>query len=94
MNGILRPDLVAQILDYILTLYKAEYIGRLEVYQNGTTYMFLIGVPSYMVPTTNFYEATNDEDFLTYIFEELRTRNFMKIDKYKVIRTNIDAREE
>lgn len=56
--------------------------------------MFLIGVPSYMVPTTNFYEATNDEDFLTYIFEELRTRNFMKIDKYKVIRTNIDAREE
>lgn len=83
-----------QILDYILTLYRAEYIGRLEVYQDGETYMFLIGVPSYMVPTTNFYEATTDEDFLTYIFEELRTRNFMKIDKYKVIRTNIDAREE
>lgn len=88
-----RPELEQKILDYIKTTYKADYIGRLEVIQNDDIYTFLIGVPSYMVPTANHYECNSDDEFLTYIYEELRTRNYMKIDKYQVIRTP-NVREE
>ncbi len=88
-----RPELVEQILDYIKTLYKAEYVGVIEVDQLLTVYKFKMGIPSYMTPTTNIYEASSDEDFLNYIYEELRTRNYMRLDIYKTERTN-DTREE
>lgn len=88
-----RPELVAQILDYIKTLYKAEYKGFIEVDQLLTVYKFKMGIPSYMVPTVNIYEANSDDDFLAYIYEELRTRNYMRLDIYKTDRTN-DTREE
>jgi len=98
-----RPELVQKILDYMRDLYKADYIGYISVeqldevdpvtQQNQRKYKFKIGVPSYMVPTSSTIEADNDYDFLAYIYEDLRTRNFMKIDKYKVIRTS-DTREE
>ncbi len=88
-----RPELVQQILDYMRETYKAEYIGRIEVNQIDTEYMFLIGVPSYMLPTTIYYSCNSDEEFLDFIYEELRTRNYMKIDKYQVIRTP-NVREE
>lgn len=88
-----RPDLVTKILDYMLNLYKAQYTGRIEVVQNDNTYMLLMGIPSYMVPTTNYYVCETDEEFLDYIYEELRVRNYMKIDKYQVIRTP-NVREE
>ena len=80
-----RPELEEQILDYIKTLYKATYIGRLTVDQEDQEdpvthaiqrrYIFLMGVPSYMVPTTNIINIDTDEEFIDYIFEELRTRN-------------------
>lgn len=99
-----RPELEEQILDYIKTLYNATYIGVLTVDQEDQVdpvtqevqrrYIFLMGVPSYMVPTTNIINIDTDEEFIDYIFEELRTRNWMKIEKYQVKRTNIDAREE
>lgn len=86
----LREDLVNEILDYIRTLYKAEYTGRIEVQQNDDTYSLLMGIPSYMTPTTTFYTATSDnkdDEFLNYIYEDLRVRNYMKLDKYRVVRT-------
>lgn len=92
-----RPELEQKILDYIKSLYKADYIGLLEVEQidevNLVTqevqplYKFKIGVPSYMVPTVTSINVDNDDDFLTFIYEDLRVRNYMKIDKYKVVRT-------
>lgn len=86
----LRQDLVNEILDYIKTLYKAEYTGRIEVEQNDDIYSLLMGIPSYMTPTTTFYTATSDnkdDEFLNFIYEDLRTRNYMKLVKYKVVRT-------
>lgn len=92
----LREDLVQEILDYIKTLYKAEYVGRIEVQQEGDVYSLLIGVPSYMTPTTTHYAATSsdkDAEFLAYIYEDLRIRNYMKIDKYKVVRATTTKEE-
>lgn len=88
-----RQDLEKQILDYIKTLYKAEYIGLLLVTQIDSTYIFKIGIPSYMVPTSIIYDSNSDDEFLKNVYEELRTRNYMRLDKYKTVRTS-DTREE
>lgn len=82
-----RPDLVLLILDYIKTLYSAIYTGYISVTQDGSVYIFKIGIPSYMVPTSIIADVNSDQEFLDYLYEELRTRNYMKIDKYKVERT-------
>jgi len=89
----LRPELVAQILDYIKILYKAEYKGFIQVTQIDNVYKLQMGLPCYMVPTSNIYETDSDEEFLSFIYEELRTRNYMRLDIYKTIRSN-DTREE
>lgn len=88
-----RLELVEEILDYMRELYKADYIGLIRVEQNDTEYKFTLGVPCYMIPTVIITTAESDEDFLDFIHEELRTRNYMKIDKYQVIRTT-NTREE
>lgn len=88
-----RPELEQKISDYIVTTYKATFTGLLEVHQYDTIYKFVLGVPSYMVPTQIVCDLGNDESFLDYIYEELRTRNYMRLEIYKVVRTN-ESREE
>lgn len=81
-----RTELVQMILDYIKSLYKAEYKGSINVTQNGTTYRLNIGLPSYMNPTSVAYDANSDEEFMDFIKEELRTRNYMRVYFYQVNR--------
>lgn len=89
----LRPELANQTLDYIKELYKAEYIGLLEVVQEDDLYTLHMGMPSYMMRTTMSCQADSDQGFLDFMKEELRTRNYMRLDIYKVNRTN-DSKEE
>lgn len=84
----LRPDLATTILGYIETTYEASYTGLLTVNQEDDVYKFTIGVPSYMVPTVMITQADTDADFLTFIREELRHRNYMRLEIYKVIKTD------
>lgn len=88
-----ETELTQTIRDYIKTLYKAEYTGRLEVEKDENGYKFIIGLPSYMSPTTISSNHSSDEEFLEYIYEELRKRNYMRLYIYKVIREN-DSREQ
>lgn len=81
-----RPELVQTILDYIKNLYKAEYKGSINVTQDGTTYRLNIGLPSYMNPSSIVYDANSDEEFLDFIKEELRVRNYMRVYFYQVNR--------
>lgn len=88
-----RLDLAEMILDYIKQLYKAEYVGLLEVHQDNDMYTLHIGMPSYMMQTTISYQTDSDSKFLNFVKEELRTRNYMRLDIYKVNRKN-DSKEE
>ena len=81
-----RPDLEEKILDYIKTLYNAEYKGLLEVTQDDNAYVFRIGLPSYMATTRIMGDFSSDDDFLNNIYEELRTRNYMRLDIYRIVR--------
>jgi hypothetical protein len=88
-----KPELVEKILDYITNLYKANYIGTIELEYEDNTYKLTLGIPSYMSPTVIIGSFSKDEEFLHYIYEELRTRNYMRLEIYKVNRTN-DPKEE
>lgn len=93
-----EEELKQAILDFIRINYEADYIGTLIVekfpstypsyYENpGPGYRLTIGIPSYMFPTTMAGDFENDEDFLNYIYTELKTRNYMRVYFYKVNRT-------
>jgi hypothetical protein len=96
-------ELENEIRRYIKFWYEAEYIGLLtvdriltedlEANKLNTYYKLTIGLPSYMAPTTMAIDCESDEEFLDYVFSELRSRNYMRLDIYKVTRTN-DSREE
>jgi hypothetical protein len=83
-----KPELEKKIHDYILTKYKAEYTGLLEVIENTNEFVLTMGIPSYMCPTTISMETNDEELFLAYVYEELRTRNYMRVEFYKTERTN------
>ena len=82
-----RPDLVQKILDYILSTYKAEYINEVLVNQDENIYTFSIAIPDRLIPTTISGQFDQDQDFLDFIYEELRTRNYMRVYFYEVNRT-------
>ena len=87
-------ELEEKIHDYITETYKAEYKGLLKVHKNNLGYSLILGIPSYMSPTTIASNHTNDQDFLDFIFNEIRSRNYMRIEFYKVIREENDSRKE
>ena len=80
-------ELTQAIRDYIQTLYKACFIGWLKVEKLYPGYKLSIGIPSYMFPTTIAGDWETDEEFLNYIYEEFRTRNYMRVYFYQVHRT-------
>lgn len=90
-----NSHLEQQILDYIENWYKAKYNGILEVDIDPDTgiYKFSIAVPSYMTLTSIGGDFTDDADFLTFIFKELRERNYMRVQYYRTRRTP-DSKDE
>lgn len=84
-----RTDLENQIHDYIESLYNATYNGLLEVREDNGIYTLVIGLPSYMSPTTISVDSNSDQYFLDFIFEEFRTRNYLRLDIYKVTREEL-----
>jgi hypothetical protein len=86
-------ELTQAILDYITEFYKAEYTGYISVTREDTKYVVKLGLPSYMYLTTISGDFESDQDFLDYVYEELRTRNYMRVYFYKVVRT-LNTREE
>lgn len=79
-------ELIHKIRDYIRNKYKAEYKNRLEVkFENGI-YTLLLGVPNDLIPTTISLQTNDPQEFLDFIYEELRTRNYMRTYFYQVRR--------
>jgi hypothetical protein len=79
-------ELTQKILDYIETNYEANYIGLVQVIKSNFDYQFKLGIPSYMAPTMISGNWETDEDFLNYIYKELKTRNYVRQDYYRVVR--------
>lgn len=87
-------ELQTKILDFFKTHYNACYIGYLEVIRNDTFYTFKIGIPSYMYPTVIQGDFNNDDDFLEFIYDEMKIRNYMRIYFYKTQREAISTNDQ
>lgn len=79
-------ELTQKILDYIEINYKTSYLGLIQVVKSHSGYQFKLGIPSYMTPTIISGNWETDEDFLNYIYKELRTRNYIRQDYYRVVK--------
>lgn len=86
-------ELEEKIRDYIRTTYKAEFMGLLSVVKLDVGYKLILGIPSYLAQTSIATDLEDQDEFLNYIYEELRTRNYMRLYIYKVTR-NENSKEE
>lgn len=88
-----EQELAQAIRDYIKTWYKADYIGLIRVEKLNPGYKCILGIPSYMVQTSFAIDCETDQEFLDYVYAELRARNYIRQEVYKVLR-NSETREE
>lgn len=88
-----EQELENLIRGYIKTLYNAEYTGLVRVEKLNPGYKCILGIPSYMVQTSFAIDCETDEEFLDYVYKELRSRNYIRQEVYKVLR-NSQTREE
>ena len=86
-------ELEKKIHDCIIKLYNAKYTGRLEVIKNVGYYTLILGIPSYMLPTHIGLQTDDPEEFLSYVEEQLRESNFMRVYFYKIIRRDAKRTE-
>ena len=86
-------ELAQAIRDYIKNWYKAEYTGLIRVDKLNPGYKCVLGIPSYMIQTSFATDVNTDEEFLNYVYSELRSRNYIRQEVYKVLR-NSETREE
>ena len=77
-----------RICELIKSNYDATYTGYLEVEHLNPGYKLSIGIPSYMMPSTIATDIDDEEEFLKFIDKELKTRNYLRQEYYKVIRTS------
>lgn len=82
-------ELKEKVLEMIQVLYNAEFTGFIKVVKNTeTSYSLILGLPTYLEPSTISCDAESDEQFLQFVEDELKKRNYMRVYMYKVIREN------
>ena len=81
-----KQELEKKIHDFIIKVYKSKYIGRLEVLIDEGMYTLVLGVPSPDFPTRISLQTDKPEEFLKYVEEELKNRNYMRVYYYNVKR--------
>lgn len=79
-------ELEKKIHDFIKECYKAEFTGLLKVSNDNGIYSLVLGIPSYMAPTTLSLQADSDEEFLNYVKKELVSNNYVRVDFYKIVK--------
>jgi len=75
------------------TWYNAEYTGLIEVHKLDPGYKCVLGIPSYMAQTILTIDTDDENEFLEYIYLEIRKRNYIRKEVYKVVRME-EVREE
>ena len=73
--------------------YQAKYTGYIKVEHLNPGYKLSLGIPSYMTQTSIATDIDDETEFLNFIEKELKSRNYLRQDYYKVTRT-FNTREE
>ena len=86
-------ELEQMIHGWIKDYYNAVYNGLLKVTKKSGEYIFTLGLPSETVTTTTSSNHESDEEFLKYVYSELKARNYMRTYFYKIIKKH-DVEQE
>ena len=93
-DGYTRIQVLEQkIYELISQIYQANYIGYLKVEDLNPGYKLILGIPSYMAQTSIATDIDDDVEFINFIEKEIKSRNYLRQEYYKVIRTS-GTREE
>lgn len=76
-------ELKQVILDYIKDIYKAEYVGKIEVEELNPGYKVSLYIHGDEVPISIMADLPED-DFINFIKEEIRSRKLIKNDYWKI----------
>lgn len=79
-------DLEDKIHDYIRNLYKKEFIGELIVTYKDGIYELSLGIPVADIPTKISLQTDDEEEFLKYICNELKSRNYNRVEYFVIKR--------
>lgn len=82
-----------KISEWIKDNYSATYIGLLEVMELHPGFQLKLGIPSYLIPTYIALDCETPEEFLDFVYKELKERNYMRQYVYRVYREDL-TREE
>lgn len=67
-------DLEAVILEYMKDIYKADYVGKLQVTKQNKGFLIELGMNTPEAPIVIYVELTGDK-LLKFLKKELRDRN-------------------
>lgn len=79
-------ELEEKIHDYIKNLYKKEFIGLLQVKKINDIYELTLGIPVEDIPTKISLQTDSEEEFLEYVCDELKKRNYIRTQYFTVKR--------
>lgn len=88
-----EATLTQKIIEYMTNLYNAEFVGKIKVEKNDLDYTLTLGIPTGEFETTMSISTDSDEDFLNFAYEELRKRNYVRTDYYRIVREEIKRNE-
>lgn len=77
-----------KIFNFIETQYKAEFLGKVEIEILGEEYCLKLTLNNSMIPLTICAQALNDDQFYNFITKELTTRDLVRVDYLKLVKTN------
>lgn len=77
-----------KICELISQIYQANYIGYLKVEYLNPGYKLILGIPSYMAQTSIATDIDDEVEFIDFIEKEIKSRNYLRQEYYKVIRTS------
>lgn len=87
-------ELETKIHEYIEHLYKAKFTNRLEVNHSNGIFELILGLPVDDIPTTISLQTDDEEKFLEYVCNELKSRNYLRIKFLNVKRVEHGIHEK
>lgn len=75
-----------RIFDYIECIYKAEFLGDVQVsISPNCVYTLSLILDNYMAPIEMSFECCSDEEFYQKATKQISQRNFIQVQYFKLI---------
>lgn len=80
--------LETRIFQFIEENYEVTFLGKVVVEIDAAGYCLNLTLNNAMIPTIICSQSINDEEFYKFITKELASRNLVRVDYLKLVKTN------